>query len=58
MIGIATTGTEQGNLFLNGYVYLYGTALASLVAQQVRNPPAMQETLIWFLGWEDPLEKG
>ena len=24
----------------------------------VRNPPAMWETLILFLGWEDPLEKG
>ena len=28
------------------------------VAQLVRNPPAMQETLVQFLGWEDPLEKG
>ena len=24
----------------------------------VKNPPAMQETLVRFLGWEDPLEKG
>ena len=31
---------------------------ASLVAQLVKNPPAMQETPIQFLGWEDPLEKG
>ena len=31
---------------------------ASLVAQLVRNRPAMQETLIHFLGQEDPLEKG
>ena len=31
---------------------------ASLVAQLVKNPPAMQETSIWFLGLEDPLEKG
>ena len=23
-----------------------------------KNPPAMQETLVRFLGWEDPLEKG
>ena len=29
----------------------------SLVAQLVKNLPAMQETLVWFLGWEDPLEK-
>ena len=32
--------------------------MASLVAQLVKNPPAMQETCIRSLGWEDPLEKG
>ena len=32
--------------------------LASLVAQLVKNPPAMQETWVRSLGWEDPLEKG
>ena len=26
--------------------------------QLVKNPPAMWETWIRFLGWEDPLEKG
>ena len=31
---------------------------ASLMAQMVRNLPAMQETWIQSLGWEDPLEKG
>ena len=31
---------------------------ASLIAQLVKNPPAMQETLIQFLGQEDPLEEG
>ena len=30
---------------------------ASLIAQLVKNPPAMPETLVRFLGWEDPLEK-
>ena len=30
----------------------------SLVAQQVKNPPAMWETWVRSLGWEDPLEKG
>ena len=30
---------------------------AFLVAQSVRNLPAMQETWVQFLGWEDPLEK-
>ena len=28
-----------------------------LVAQMVKNPPAMQETRVRSLGWEDPLEK-
>ena len=31
---------------------------ASLVAQMVKNPPAMQETQVPPLGQEDPLEKG
>ena len=31
---------------------------ASLTAQLVKNPPAMQETPVGFLGQEDPLEKG
>ena len=31
---------------------------ASLVAQLVKNPPAMGETWVHSLGWEDPLEKG
>ena len=39
-----------GNPFIN--------TQASLVAQLVKNPPAMQETPVQFLGWEDPLEKG
>ena len=30
---------------------------ASLVAQQVMNLPAMQETWVQSLGWKDPLEK-
>ena len=32
--------------------------LASLVAQMVKNLPAMQETQVQILGQEDPLEKG
>ena len=30
----------------------------SLVAQLVKNLPAMEETQVQFLDWEDPLEKG
>ena len=39
-----------------GYPLQY--SWASLVAQLVKNLPAMQETWVWSLGWEDPLEKG
>ena len=31
---------------------------ASLVAQTVKNLPAVRETWVQSLGWEDPLEKG
>ena len=31
--------------------------MTSLVAQPLRSLPAMQETWVRFLGWEDPLEK-
>ena len=31
---------------------------ASLVAQLVKNPPAVRETWVRALDWEDPLKKG
>ena len=31
---------------------------ALLVAQMVKNPPALQETWVRSLGWEDPLKEG
>ena len=36
-------------------MYLFGS---SLVGQMVKNLPAMLETQVRSLGWEDPLEKG
>ena len=39
-----------------GYPFQY--SWASLVAQLVENLPAMWETWVPSLGWEDPLEKG
>ena len=39
-----------------GYPFQY--SWASLVAQLVKNPPAIRETRLQSLGWEDPLEKG
>ena len=46
------------NVFTRNFL---GTAAicirASLVAQMVKDPPAMQEIQIQSLGWEEPLEK-
>ena len=39
-----------------GYPLQY--SWASLVAQMVKNLPAMWETWVRYLGWEDPLEEG
>ena len=46
--------------FQQTMVYLTSPYLnrASLVAQTVKYLPAMQETQVQSLGWEDPLEKG
>ena len=41
-----------------GKGYLLQYSLASLVVQLVEYPPAMGETWVQSLGWEDPLEKG
>ena len=40
---------------LNAY---YFPGIASLVAQLVKNLPAMWEAWVQYLGWEDPLEEG
>ena len=44
-----STGEEIG--------YPLQCSWASLVAQLVKNPPAMQESWVSSLGWEDPLKK-
>ena len=41
-----------------GIGYPFQCSGASLVAQMVKNPPAMQETWVRSLGWEDALEEG
>ena len=41
-----------------GIVYPFQYSWASLVAQLVKNLPAVWETWVQSLGWEDPLEKG
>ena len=39
-------------------MFLYKTFMVFLVTQMVKNLPAMRETQVQSLGWEDPLEKG
>ena len=46
-------------LDINSHLFCeLNTHLGSLIAQLVKNPPAMQETRVRFLFWEDPPEKG
>ena len=42
---------------LTGSLWLLGSLWASLVAQMIKHLPAMWETWVQSLGWEDPLEK-
>ena len=49
---------ELGRAPGEGIGYPLQYSWTSLVAQLVKNLPAMQETLVQFLGWEDLLEKG
>ena len=49
---------ESGRSAEEGIGYPLRYSRASLVAQLVKNPPAMWETWVHSLGWEDPLEKG
>ena len=46
------------SFYFSLYLHISNEVKASLIAQLVNNPHAMQETLVIFLGWEDPLEKG
>ena len=39
------------------YYHSHVITRASLVAQTVKNPPAMREAWVQSLGWGDPLEK-
>ena len=54
MPGSGRSGRSAGQ----GIGYPLQYSWASLVAQLVKNLPAMQETWVQSLGWEDPLEKG
>ena len=48
----------SGRSAAEGIGYPLQYSWASLLAQLIKNLPAMRETWVWSLGWEDPLEKG
>ena len=53
--------TDLENLWLPGGMVCHHTKISHsylLVAQAVKNLPAMRETWVQSLGWEDPLEEG
>ena len=49
----STEEGRAGDMVLSKITYR-----ASLVVRMVKNLPAVQETWVWSLGWEDVLEKG
>ena len=51
-------GLGVGKIPWEGIGYPLQYSWASLVAPMVKNPPAMWETWVQFLGWEDALEEG
>ena len=51
-------GESHRQRILAGYSPWGCKSIASLVAQLIKNPPAMQETWVQSLGWKDRLEKG
>ena len=50
---IPWSGSPSGE----GVDYPLQHSWASLEAQLVKNPPAIQKNWVWSLGWEDPLKK-
>ena len=59
MLVCVYTHTHTHTLLENTYIFYVLIIIgASLVAQLVKHPPAMRETWVQSLGWEDPLKKG
>ena len=54
MVTLISTLPFLYTLFISSYSLLR----ASLMAQTIKNLPAVQKTQVRSLGWEDPLEKG
>ena len=55
LIKLSPSISQTPNIF---WMYFIILKLKLMVAQTVKNLPAMWENWVWSLGWEDPLEKG
>ena len=58
MLPVYLIANDLINRIEQDFNLVYKIRRASLVAQRVRNPPAVQETLLRSLGQEDALEEG
>ena len=56
--GFSVNGIFQTRILEWDVISSFRGSSLILVAQTVKKPPAMSETWIWSLGWDDPLEKG
>ena len=54
---VSVSGIQHSDSYIHVRVCVYYINGASLLAQTVKNPPAMQEKQVQSLGWEDPLEE-
>ena len=54
---IAPNSFQTSNKILSKFYIAVTVLRASLVAHTVKNPPAIWDTWVQSLGWEDPLEK-
>ena len=57
MVGYSPWGPKKSDTTEQLHIHITDITGASLVAQLVKNLPAMQETWVRSLGWEDPLEE-
>jgi len=58
LVGYSPWGPKESDMTDNWAQDILYSTTASLAAHTVKNLPAMQETRVWSLSPEDPLEKG
>ena len=57
-VWLHSMGLQEADLTDRVHTHSTFSCLASLMAHLVKNLPAMRETWVQSLGWEDPAEKG